>query len=240
MLILNKLTIVSAGGPAIAMAVVLAAVVHGGSLGGASLKAAGSRAIDTPCSAQQPGTIGLLGQVAPGHSARELQAQGYRVYTAIAGTLGQRAGDRDNLVEIGSRLEGGQPAELSVLRLNPTLSAAGAVMAQSLDPALRSCNYRLDNKPAATRLVANAETAIVRARLTTRAEFGKDSTIFMVSDNPLDSAQVLVTVDVAGPTIPDPFEATSNLHSLVPIIAVVNRASGQVLQVGFGAWYAAN
>lgn len=237
MVIFRKLIAVNAGVLAIAMAAALATLVHGGPTSETSLKAAGSRAIDTPCDSQQPGGIGMLGRLAPGHSARELQAQGYRVYSAVARTPGQKPTDADRIVEIGRQVQSGQPTELAVLRLNPALSAVGPVLAQSLDPTLRSCNYKLDNRPAALRLRGKAETAMIQAGLISRAELASDSTIFLVSDNPLDSHQVLVTADVAGPTIPDPFETTSNLRSFVPIIAVINKESGTVVQVGFGAWY---
>jgi hypothetical protein len=236
----RTLTVLGLCGLALAAGTALASVGSGlqASRGPTSFKAAGSRAIDTSCSAQTPGQLGLLARVAPGHSARELQAQGYRVYAALGQSPGQLASDRDLLVEIGSRLTGGPSTDVAALRRNAALSSAGAVLSQSLDPALRSCNYRLDDRPAAQHLVGKAEVVMVRNGLVSNTELAADSTIFLIGDNPLNQGQVIVTIAVAGATIPDPFENPSRLHSLIPIVAIVDKSSGRVLQAGFGAWYA--
>lgn len=71
---------------------------------------------------------------------------------------------------------------------NPVL-----MFAQSSVASLRSCDYKLADSSGAQTLLQSAEQAMISEGLATSAQLNDPATIFMVSDDPLNPFQALVT-----------------------------------------------
>jgi hypothetical protein len=194
-------------------------------------------AFDLACSQEAPGRLGIIGQLAPGHSPAELVAHGYQVFPAASGSVGRRATAGDRTVSLGWQTTTGAQSQVRDLANSSALSHVGVVRTRSLDPALQSCNYQLSDSPGALRLVKMATSAMLANGFLTQSQLNATSTISMVSDNPLNSAQVIVTIAVAGPKIDGGGPGVAPIYGLTPVVAFVDRRSGIVGQTGFGAWY---
>jgi hypothetical protein len=66
------------------------------------------------------------------------------------------------------------------------------------EPALCTRDYQLSDKPAAADLITPVTSAIVRARVASLATVEDGGTMWDVTDDPLDSARLIVIVDIAG------------------------------------------
>lgn len=209
----------------------------------------------TPCEEQQPGEVALLGRLAPGRSVAELRARGYRTTAAVDGI-------EDDLVVI----RGVSGAQFSALQSEPALRAVGPLLAQSSDPDLRSCDYRLSDKPKAAALAEVVGKAMVDAGLLTRAQIDAGGTIFTLSDDPTNPRQLFFTVILARPVpMPSPIwvpldnqpatgprtflniapqeeldrlrDATQASGYLDAYVAVIDKTTGDVVGVGRAHWY---
>ncbi len=143
------------------------------------------------------------------------------------------------------------PDPVFALRRNPALQATGYLYAQSSDPNLRSCNYQLTDSPGAQALLRPAVAALLAQGLVTQAQLDAGSTTYMIGEDPLESGHELITVllakpayvgdvsvlspDPAHPSPSDPVPSVS--QTLTPVVASVDRATGQVESVGYGNWY---
>jgi hypothetical protein len=111
----------------------------------------------------------------------------------------------------------------------PGVRASGIVYAQSSDPALRSCDYKLIDQPQDQPLVAAAKAGFVKTGLATTDELDGEGTMYLVSDDPLDAAQVIVTIDV--PTNPTATNGTTS-YGTEHLVAFVTQTSDTVSQTG--------
>ncbi len=173
--------------------------------------------------------------MAAGHTPAELTHEGYTVWDAASSTLGAPASSRAGGLVSLPFYDHGAPVNLERLQKNPAVAAAEYVRAQSTDPSLQSYNYRLEDRPATQRFLIPAEAAMVAGGFVTRAQIDDGSTIFLISDDPINGGHLIVTVDVSGPLVRNR-PAPPNSHSLIAVVAFMDRTSGQVLDVGFGSW----
>ncbi|MGH7750191.1 MAG: hypothetical protein ACREQ5_36300, partial [Candidatus Dormibacteria bacterium] len=183
--------------------------------------------------------IGIVARMAAGHMPAELAKAGYSVWDAASTKLGAPASAvAGGLVSLPAYVNGAL-VDLQRLRHNPAIAAVGYVRAQTSDPSLRSFDYKLSDKPAAQRFLIPAEAAIVAGGFATRAQINAPASIRMISDDPIDPGQLIVTATIEGPLITLPATSTITAHSLIAVVAFIDRASARVLDVGFGSWYVA-
>jgi hypothetical protein len=182
----------------------------------------------TPCEEQQPGVIALLGRLAPGHPVAELKAKGYGAVAAVEGA-------ESGLVVI---FPGDLEPDINRLKKESALSVVGPLLAQTnSDPDLRSCDYRLSDKPKAAAFAEAASEALVDAGLLTRAQIDEGGTIFMLSDDPTNPDHLFLTVSTAVglETLPTSMLDLSGLRSAY--VAVIDKATGTILDTGKAHWY---
>jgi len=117
------------------------------------------------------------------------------------------------------------------------------VYPQAKQPSLLSCNYLLVDKPADKPLLDAAIAAVVRARYFGSArEVWSKLQIATVSDNPLSSGSLIITLMFQGPPVspPVPRGATAGphpvLHSLIQDTVLEQRAGAQVTGVARGGF----
>ncbi|MGH7776556.1 MAG: hypothetical protein ACREPI_05185 [Candidatus Dormibacterales bacterium] len=150
-----------------------------------------------------------------------------------AGFLTSQVAGVSDLVVVHS--PAGFPAP-SAISANPAVAAAGIVRAQSEDPALRSCNYKLADSPGGQALLNAAVSRMAGLGLLTSQEVASPSTIALVSDDPLDSTRVFVTVLLEKPVnIVSPPVAMSS--SVAPFTALVDKTTGVVISAGPTNWF---
>jgi hypothetical protein len=125
------------------------------------------------------------------------------------------------------------PAQLPSGGIGIPLSTPAPVLQ---DPKLQSCEYLLQDRPAAQPYIAAAVAAAVRHGLAAsarklRARLG----IVLIGDNPLQSGSLVVVLLVSGPKI-----GTTDGHAVYgryrSIFAVLSRASRNVTAVAAGTW----
>jgi hypothetical protein len=130
----------------------------------------------------------------------------------------------------------GPVTEADVSGLQSVLSA-GTVLSRSSDPTLQSCLYHLGDSPAASRLAQAGVDAVVNADLVSSSVAEADSAIYLVSDDPLSPADVVVTIETPGPTIGTALDnPTQSITGLKTDVAVVSRDTGAVVAVGAAPW----
>jgi hypothetical protein len=176
------------------------------------------------CGQRNPARIAVIGQLAPGHSASEVR--GFGIAPAFNGL------DPGTVVLYrGSDLP---PLEASDLQSEPAIAHAALLTAQTNDLSLRSCNYRLADNPKASAVASRAVAFMVDRGLVSQSQVAAGSTIFLLTDNPLNAAQMYFAVVLASPAT-----ATSSAsQTLTPIVATIERGSGRVLGAGVANWYA--
>jgi hypothetical protein len=104
------------------------------------------------------------------------------------------------------------------------------------DPRLQSCEYLLQDRPAAQPYIAAAVAAAVRHGLAASArKLRARLEIILIGDNPLRSSSLVVTLLVSGPKI-----GTIGGHAVYgpyrSIFAVLSRATRNVTAVAAGTW----
>ena len=119
----------------------------------------------------------------------------------------------------------------------PVALQIGAVHSLATQPSLRSCNFLLADRPAATAFLASAENALTAADYAKPAELRSPLEAF-ISNDPLNRGDVIVTVNVSGPVeqgiagIPSGVVVRSTLS-----YAVLERISDHAaLEVGIAPW----
>lgn len=217
--------------------------------------------IAVPCERLPPAPLAVVGRIALGHSASEMAAVGYGVAlalaysrlevvtgTALAPTPSAASLSLSNQVVVLYPLHGRgvvRPEDVRSTTALAALSNVAQLNAQSSDPTLRSCNYRLSDSPRAQSLMQVATAAMVAQGVVTQEQLDASSTIFLISDDPLRPgyeyvSAVLarsVTVTAPNPTDPYPVGAMAS-QNLTPIVASINAATKSVSSVGYGNWYA--
>jgi hypothetical protein len=111
------------------------------------------------------------------------------------------------------------------------------VMAQSADPALRSCDYLLSDRPAAQPFVRAALTAAYAHGMAPSATaLRAELQMVMVSDNPLRPGSLIVTMLIPGPMQSAATATMPALYGLNSIIVVMNRTGAAVTGIASGRW----
>jgi hypothetical protein len=122
------------------------------------------------------------------------------------------------------------PAVVPPLPAMAGVDASGAVLSQARESDLRSCNYTLADRPAAQVYLGAARTALLQNGLISAGQ-ASNSPAYMVSDDPLNAKDLIVTVDVEGPQIvggPGP----ANRYATLGYAVVLTRGSEQVVALG--------
>ena len=171
-----------------------------------------------PCATGAGNVIGFVGELAQGHSAAELAAEGYIVSPAISG------GD-PSFVMVSS-VDGFPDAQS--LAGDPALSASGYLYAQSHNPALTSCDRRLSDSPGAQVYANEGIKAMIADGLVTQVELEEPQTGYLLMDNPLVPGQEIFTVLLAHPG----FDAGADLLPIAAQEAPGNSNDITVLHAG--------
>lgn len=185
-----------------------------------------------PCDKLEPPPIAVLGRLAPGYNVTSLEDAGYKAVRAIEGA-------EDDLVVIDPivgplELSEGAPLVVQQLQSNPALLNVALLRARATDLSLRSCWYTLDDKPAAVDIATRATDWMVQNGVLTREQVEAGGTTYGLTDDPTDPSHLLFSVLLAKPGggIPGSAdEATLTLY-----VAVIDRATGDVLSAGRGYW----
>ena len=205
-----------------------AALKHSLGVGG------GGYAPNPPPCGKGMGPLAYLAALKPSHTAEELTAAGYRVYPEMATKPHATVTASDRVVVVMS----GDPnvqISLAKLRSNSAVAQAGVVFPQDPQPGMCSTSYQLDDAPALHPYVVAGETAIRAHALTTQASM--DGGILLLSEDPLDSNDLIFTVAVGDPAIQPGYPPGVEVHALIPIIAFIDRKTVAVARMGYGAWY---
>lgn len=120
-------------------------------------------------------------------------------------------------------------AELSAL---PDVRASGIVYAQSANPSLRSCDGQLSNRPADQPLIRAAGSALQSAGWSTQDQLESDGTSDYVSDNPLQSGSVMVTIDVPIFSRASVLPSGDTHYPTDHLVAFVDKATDAVTEIG--------
>lgn len=177
-----------------------------------------------PCG-QGASPITLAVKLSNAQAASALAASGLRIGASRAIAPGT-----STMTLISPRKADGTPVSLAAVQSILGVQSAGAVFPQSADPTLRSCDYKLQDKPRAQRLVSAAETALASAGVASRQQMDGDGAMYLVSDNPLDTEQVIVTIDVPGTGVALP-GGQGMAFNEVSHEAFVDCSTGQVTQI---------
>lgn len=118
--------------------------------------------------------------------------------------------------------DGSTQVSLTQLDANPGVGASGIVYAQSSDPSMRSCDYKLAGSAEDQLLVQAAKTALQSSGTATSQQLSGSGDIYLVSDDPIDPSQVIVTIDVpANLTLANGSQSFSDEH----FVAIVDKTS---------------
>jgi hypothetical protein len=190
------------------------------------------------CSAQTPGQIGLVGRIATGHQPAELTNSGFTVYSLTSEAEGRTAAQDETLIAIGRHKSDGSVVSVASLGATSGLASVAPVLSQSSDPTLRSCFYKLNDSSGALPYLHAGQNALVKRGYVTEGHLSDASTSYMISDNPLDSTEILLTMIVPGAKVTLP--STSNGPSVLGLRSFVVRLARDrmtVIAAGYGSWY---
>jgi hypothetical protein len=141
---------------------------------------------------------------------------------------------------VAARTGGRYSSAASKLGEAVAADSIGLVLDQSADPSLDSCSYTLADKPAAQVLVNDAVVALEAGDFLQKSPPNDSGVIEMVSDDPLDASEAIVTIEVPNDSgavgvtgEPGYYTATSPASAYA---AVVNKTSGTVSAVGLAPW----
>lgn len=205
------------------------------------------------CGEQTSMSMAVVGRIAHGHSAAELIRKGYGVVPALVSTQQlstatnpalEASPATDNTVVIYSHTVGPSSSgtslldHMALLQNEPALQSVGVLHAQSSDAALRSCDYRLSDSPAAQALRQTATFAMLAHRYLTQAQLDDPLTIFLISDDPLQAGRKFVTVVLAHPMTAAEVASPPVSRNPPPVVVSVEWPTMKVLAVGYGNWYA--
>jgi hypothetical protein len=118
-------------------------------------------------------------------------------------------------------------------------SVVAEVLDQSANPTFYSCDSLLSDRPAAQQLVSDAIQRLESDGYVTAAQLNAPGVLELVSDDPFNSADEIVTVEVANQNVvPVPDEPGYSIATgPEPAFAVViDAASGSVVSDGRAPW----
>ena len=176
------------------------------------------------CDEKEPIPLHMVGRLASGYTLANLTSAGFEAVKAIEGA-------EDNLVLIK-----GDGREFEALKAVPILENTGWIRDRAMDLSLRSCDYRLEDKPAAAAIRAKATGWMVEHGVLTQQQIDADGTTFGLQDDPTDPAHLFFTVLLAKPTGGGPGGPPVS-ELLTPYTATIDRVTGEVLSAGRAHWY---
>src|SRR5438132_2160118 len=179
-----------------------------------------------------PPPVGLLGRLRAGSTPESLISAGYKAISAIDGT-------EDDLFVLapatgGVVSEANAESALAQLRSLPAVKSVGFILAQSEDPELRSCDYRLSDKPAAVEIAQRATAWMVANAVLTQSQFDAGGTTFQLAEDPTKPEHLFFTVLLAAPGGGIP--GSENAGSLTSYVATIDKATGAILSAGRAHW----
>ncbi len=160
---------------------------------------AGAVTSDTKGSAPHPCTgavIGAVSLLSTGHTLAQVAATGFHVRADL------RDGAGHDYLILGTGASASSTSRLvhatalAPLVADRVLSASDDVLSQSSDPRLRSCDYTLSDRPIAASIASSVESAAEQMGLASRTIVEAHLGARLISDNPLNSQQLLVTIQV--------------------------------------------
>src|SRR6266545_508742 len=159
--------------------------------------------------------IALVGRLAPGHTLGELPQGSVRAVD----------GAEDDLVVFWPGFNPFSLDDLQDLPTHPALPTVGWLRSNTVDPALRSCDYRLEDNSAAAEIGRTGSSFMVQAGLLTQHQIDGPGTTFQLAEDPTNPAHLFFTVVLAsgagGP-------GTALSDQLFPYTATIDRVSGAV------------
>jgi len=183
-----------------------------------------AKAPNAPGCGEGGGGIALVGRLAPGHNLSELPQGSVR---AIDGA------DPD-LVVFWPGLNPFSLPDPQDPPTHPALVNVGWLRSNALDPALKSCDYRLEDNPAAAEIGRKAAAFMVQQGLLTQEQIDGPGTTFQLAEDPTNPAYLFFTVvlakDGGGP-------GAALSQQLFPYTATIDKVSGAVLSAGRAHWY---
>src|SRR2546423_10250141 len=118
--------------------------------------------------------IGLVVNLSDARTTSALETSGYRPGVGRAIDPGASA-----TVLLSPTKADGTPVSLAALDSVPGVLSAGPVFPQSSDPTLQSCDYRLQDRPQAQRLVSAAEAALAAAGMASRQQMDGNGSLYL-------------------------------------------------------------
>ena len=126
-------------------------------------------------------------------------------------------------------------SDLPDLPTHPALWNEGWLYPYTVDPSLRSCDYRLEDNAAAAEIGRRATAFMVQTGLLTQGQIDGPGSTFQLAEDPTNPAHLFFTVILAKSTGGEPGTALSD--QLFPYAATIDRVSGAVLSAGRAHWY---
>lgn len=184
------------------------------------------------CSGHAP--LAVVARLDSGTTLGSFASAGFPALPLVGHPTGYATGSDPAVDEdIIAVLPDGQSAATvsSTLRGLSGVTAVGTVYAQSSNPEFRSCAYDLSDRPSAAALVKDAESAA--------SDAGYLSTpvlMALVSDDPLDTNVLIVTLDVQGALeTMQSGPLGGHVYTMRSLVALAT-AQGSILDVGLAAW----
>jgi hypothetical protein len=124
-------------------------------------------------------------------------------------------------------------SELSALQAIGSISAVGSIFAQANEGIYLSCDYTLDDNLADTTLVGSVSASAIAAGLVTPSDLSNSADVDMVSDDPLNSSELLVTLTfpTGEPVTQNQGGSSVSIGQLSAVTALVSRSTGMPVSV---------
>ena len=178
---------------------------------------------------QPPAVLGRVALLQQGVTTSAVTNAGASVGSVLMEAQNVPGSHGDTVVVLAGTSDSVPPAAAALF------VATGTVNAQSTDPTLMSCNYKLTDRPADVRIIGQVQSAAIAAGLATATELSDDSDIYLVSDDPTRSDRLIVTIYVPGQLVPGS-GAGPAVRMRRAILALVSKASGTVTGISSGEW----
>jgi|SRR5579884_526546 len=149
---------------------------------------------------------------------------------AVAAVRMLAPGVNPTILTSATKSDGVTPVSEDALSALPGVERSGMAFAQSEDPALRSCDYKLADRPADQPLIQAAKAALGSNGLATAEQMNSDGAVYLVSDDPLDANDEIVTIDV--PTTSTELPNGGHSFASEHLVAVVDKSTDAVSEIG--------
>lgn len=176
--------------------------------------------------------IYVVASVTP-NDASILTERGIAVSRSVAHYAATRDLQSRITVLLSAHPESGQSVAFSVPRQVVNTATDGPVYPQSSNPSLRSCDIQLSDRPSDAAYVEAAKNALASVGLISAAQATASTDQYLVSDDPLDATQEIVTIYVRGApvSVGDP---TVHAYTIQPYVAFVSDSNHSVTWAGVG------